>query len=86
MRGIQDSPSFSLNVHVDSPSYAGETLPTWIGGLRDAHIQSPSCKWIDSSAVFIPSPGDAKAVLSVVNRHPTARANVDIKFMGYTGS
>ncbi|KAG8922810.1 hypothetical protein FRC00_007002 [Tulasnella sp. 408] len=85
MRGAQDSPSFSLNVHVDSPSYAGETLPTWIGGLRDAHIQSPSCKWIDSSAVFIPSSECARIVVSVVNRHPTSGANVDIKFMGYTG-
>ncbi|KIO29600.1 hypothetical protein M407DRAFT_21335 [Tulasnella calospora MUT 4182] len=84
MRRAIDSPSLSLDVHVDSPSYAGETLPTWIGGLRGdrSHIRTPRCKWIDTSAVFISSSEGAKIV---VNRHLMAGANVDINLMGYTG-
>lgn len=83
MRGTAEAASFALGLHVDSPSYKGETLPKWIGGLRDSHNLSPKCAYIDVSAVF--SPGDqlGRVAISVVNRHPTAEAVVAIKFFHY---
>ncbi|KIO29599.1 hypothetical protein M407DRAFT_70313 [Tulasnella calospora MUT 4182] len=82
MRGTAEAPSMALDLHVESPSYNGETLPKWIGGLRDTHNLAPKCKYIDASAAFFP--GDQERVaISIVNRHPTEITTVAIKFFRY---
>ncbi|KAF9031874.1 glycoside hydrolase family 51 protein [Hymenopellis radicata] len=64
MRGL------SLNVHVNSPSYDGPTVPTWIKQLDKYEPESSKLtKFIDVSAVYV---ADAKEVrVAVVNRHDT---------------
>lgn len=64
MRGI------SLNVHVQSPSYTGPTIPQFIQHLTLHTPDTPRLtKYIDVSAVLVFQETDIR--VAVVNRHET---------------
>lgn len=73
MRGL------SLNVHVNSPSYEGPTVPTWIKQLDKYEPEaSKLTKFIDVSAVYV---ADAKEIrVAIVNRHDTEDFTVPFVF------
>lgn len=79
--------AYAIDLHVDSPSYTGVTLPTWINRLGK---EEGRCKWIDASCVLVRQSGEEKGSestlrIAVVNRHKTQAFNVSFKLAGVKG-
>jgi alpha-N-arabinofuranosidase len=70
----------AVKVHVDSPTFGGETLPTWISTIKGAP------KDLDASAVLVTSPKRSVRV-AVVNRSETQAYEVPLRiaFEGVVG-
>jgi alpha-N-arabinofuranosidase len=64
----------SVSVSINSPTYAGETLPTWVGDVK-----GPS-KVIDASAVMVTSASGGKSYrIAVINRSYDTAYEVPIR-------
>jgi alpha-L-arabinofuranosidase len=69
----------SLDVHVDSDSYDGTTVPTFVQHLeKTTPPSSKLTKYIDVSAVLSTSGQEVR--VAIVNRHETAEYDLPILF------
>ncbi|KAJ3735517.1 glycoside hydrolase family 51 protein [Lentinula guzmanii] len=69
----------SLNVHVESPLYTGQTVPDWIEKLeKNSGGDEKLTKYIDVSAVLSDSKDEVR--VAIVNRHATEGYTIPIRF------
>ncbi|KAJ3801853.1 glycoside hydrolase family 51 protein [Lentinula aff. detonsa] len=69
----------SLNVHVESPLYTGQTVPDWIEKLeKNSGGDEKLTKYIDVSAILSDSKDEIR--VAIVNRNATEAYTIPIRF------